>query len=791
MPNNKQEQLQTQEFMPIPSLVKVQPGDTLSGIATQYGLKLEQLLAVNQFENSNRIYPGQMVRLPVATPYIVQSNDTLSEIAGKNKTTVDAILGTNPQITNPNLIYPGQKLSVPFSQNEQVPLQKIQQQVGNSSIQNLKISSSTSTSSSHLGSLSEKYESNGNPGTVSTGRGDAGGVSYGAYQLTTNSGNAGKFIQQSQWSDEFKGLKAGSSEFSKKWKEVASKDPNSFLEAQHDYIQKTHYDPFISKVNTETGLDVTQRSDALKDVMWSTAVQHGPGNNVVKNALHGKDVSNMTDEEIINAIYDERGKKNSKGELAYFSKNSQDVQDGVAKRFEKERKDALEMLKKENEKKNEKKCEEKGQEKPCQIIRTDSVGLKIKDVPKGQAVAGGHTEKATFALAQVIQNEIQKSNIKNFQYFSAFDDAFHHTLTYHSVHVDGRALDFTLQNGTFKQYADVANLVRGIGNQYGIGLEVNDEKNHPSSKSTGPHIHANFELEEDAKKFLEKVKKENEECAKKQQQGKGGIVIKGKPKNNTAVERLKELVKKIKEKHPDWTEEEIVSQLRRSIPEYTQGIWSMAMPFNKGPSIMEKEFQQEFLDIRKQMQTEMGVDLGHVVASMDIARSFDIIDDTYISWAGDLGSDVLQNFRNGTPMQIGTNNSRASMPDLLGDIDGDNIAHHMPKGYELESLFDYYEGSGIHTGGVSINNRYKTFATDLGLLDQNGNFQPTAVNRLEDKVTGFIYDSNSVNNLRHPLETFGSIFSGNAQFIPTSNVPNLTRSAAEQFLKIIQTGLSK
>ena len=34
-----------------------------------------------------------------------------------------------------------------------------------------------------LGDLSASYESNGNPGCVSTGAGDLGGISYGAYQL--------------------------------------------------------------------------------------------------------------------------------------------------------------------------------------------------------------------------------------------------------------------------------------------------------------------------------------------------------------------------------------------------------------------------------------------------------------------------------------------------------------------------------------------------------------------------------------------------------------------------------
>ena len=47
------------------------------------------------------------------------------------------------------------------------------------------------------------------------------------------------------------------------------------------------------------------------------------------------------------AIYAERGKRNAKGNLAYFSRNSQAVQTGVANRFRNELKDALAMLAKE------------------------------------------------------------------------------------------------------------------------------------------------------------------------------------------------------------------------------------------------------------------------------------------------------------------------------------------------------------------------------------------------------------------------------------------------------------
>ena len=42
----------------------VQPGDTLSGIASQYGVRLETLLAINQIGDANLISVGQVLTLP-------------------------------------------------------------------------------------------------------------------------------------------------------------------------------------------------------------------------------------------------------------------------------------------------------------------------------------------------------------------------------------------------------------------------------------------------------------------------------------------------------------------------------------------------------------------------------------------------------------------------------------------------------------------------------------------------------------------------------------------------------
>src|SRR5881409_1347404 len=114
-----------------------------------------------------------------------------------------------------------------------------------------------------LGKLSEKYESgNRGPGTVSTGRGDPGGVSYGTYQLASKIGRADAFVKR-YYPDEFKGLKGGTEEFTKKWKELAASDADGLRKNEHEYIKETHYDPQVSKLESELKLDVTKRSAAF------------------------------------------------------------------------------------------------------------------------------------------------------------------------------------------------------------------------------------------------------------------------------------------------------------------------------------------------------------------------------------------------------------------------------------------------------------------------------------------------------------------------------------------------
>ena len=46
-----------------PRYYVVRPGDSLSSIADRYGLEINELLTLNNFDDPNVIYPGQIIRL--------------------------------------------------------------------------------------------------------------------------------------------------------------------------------------------------------------------------------------------------------------------------------------------------------------------------------------------------------------------------------------------------------------------------------------------------------------------------------------------------------------------------------------------------------------------------------------------------------------------------------------------------------------------------------------------------------------------------------------------------------
>jgi LysM repeat protein len=106
----------------------VQPGENLYRIALKHGLTWRELAAANGIVNPDRIYAGQVLRIPdqgsagsAAQPaatttsagtYTVQWGDTLFKIAVRHGVSTQALAQANG-ISNPSFIYAGQRLTIP------------------------------------------------------------------------------------------------------------------------------------------------------------------------------------------------------------------------------------------------------------------------------------------------------------------------------------------------------------------------------------------------------------------------------------------------------------------------------------------------------------------------------------------------------------------------------------------------------------------------------------------------------------------------------------------------------
>ena len=132
-----------------------------------------------------------------------------------------------------------------------------------------------------LGDLSKKYESSGDPGTISSGYGDAGGKSYGMYQFSSNMGVVDNYVKwlrdKGYWfGEELAKYTVGSSYFDDAWRFLANSDNRGdFERSQHDYAKVIYYDRACS-ILADAGYHIEKHSKAMKDVVWSRAIQYGP-----------------------------------------------------------------------------------------------------------------------------------------------------------------------------------------------------------------------------------------------------------------------------------------------------------------------------------------------------------------------------------------------------------------------------------------------------------------------------------------------------------------------------------
>jgi N-acetylmuramoyl-L-alanine amidase len=106
-----------------PARYTVASGDTVSGIATRFGVSTASVLALNGLGWKSLIFPGQVLTLSgaaVSAPpptsrgghYTIVKGDSVSRIAGRFGLTTAALLSANG-LGWSSIIYPGQTLTIP------------------------------------------------------------------------------------------------------------------------------------------------------------------------------------------------------------------------------------------------------------------------------------------------------------------------------------------------------------------------------------------------------------------------------------------------------------------------------------------------------------------------------------------------------------------------------------------------------------------------------------------------------------------------------------------------------
>jgi hypothetical protein len=189
-----------------------------------------------------------------------------------------------------------------------------------------------------LGAVSAKYEAGGwNPGAVSSGKGDYGGVSYGMPQFSTTTGSAKSFVNWLKKSNPdmgnaFGNYSPGTAEFGDAWKNVASRYGDAFGNIQNQYVYDNMVMPFVQRAKEKTGVDLNA-TPALRELAFSTAIQFGGAGTYALGNIN----PDMSEKDIINAVYNNKINNID----TYFRSSGKDVRNGVRNRFVNERNDLL------------------------------------------------------------------------------------------------------------------------------------------------------------------------------------------------------------------------------------------------------------------------------------------------------------------------------------------------------------------------------------------------------------------------------------------------------------------
>lgn len=92
----------------------IKPGDSLYGIAKEFGVTVAELERFNALPDSSRLSIGQDVLIPVeGSTHTVEKGESLYSIASHHGLPLDSVIRANPELRPPYVIYPGQIIRIP------------------------------------------------------------------------------------------------------------------------------------------------------------------------------------------------------------------------------------------------------------------------------------------------------------------------------------------------------------------------------------------------------------------------------------------------------------------------------------------------------------------------------------------------------------------------------------------------------------------------------------------------------------------------------------------------------
>lgn len=195
------------------------------------------------------------------------------------------------------------------------------------------------------GKLAARFES-GSEGIAAIGYDRTGGTSYGKYQIASRPGTMTAFLAflDKEAPDLGQRLRSagpantGSRQgrMPQEWKAIAAAEPERFEQLQERFIRQSHYEPALAAVR-RIGYNTREFSPAMQEVLWSTAVQHGPAGaaRIFRQAAENLGQNNAHEQHLIREVYDLRAQR--------FGSSSARVQAAARKRMESEKLLALAM----------------------------------------------------------------------------------------------------------------------------------------------------------------------------------------------------------------------------------------------------------------------------------------------------------------------------------------------------------------------------------------------------------------------------------------------------------------